>query len=252
MAKKTVKYNSAEVHITRSVVGLFLFLLLAASVWGARKLHLLTGWAIFVIVGLLTVLTVFVGIQKSKQKKAGVSFENTVWAMDYWFYLSCAALASHAILLISLPVDWWIYTTPIAWLLLGEMYVLYVATWDQNKEFQYYGWLCAASGIGVLLNYQTYYNTMQNFVTFRFVQQSVAFTIGWCALGLLALAIWYYGKKKGYKIWKFEGVLLIFALYWLVLQQGWLNGKLTSLICGILIAIYFVLLRILRQIKIID
>lgn len=251
MAKKTTKYNSAEVHITHSVVGLFLFALIALSVWGIRKLHLMTGWAIFVSVGLLVALTVVVGILKRRQRKAGVPFENTVWSMDFWFYICCAALISHGILLLSLPVDWWLYTTPIAWLWLGEMYLLYVTTQNQDAQFRYCGWLCAVSGIGAYLNFQTYYNKMQNFVSFRFVQQDLAFTIGWIGLMVLAVAIWYFGKKKGYGIWKFESVVAIFALYWLVLQQGWIHGGIASVICGAMIALYFVVLRILRQIKVI-
>lgn len=251
MAKKPTKYNSAEVHITHSVVGLFLFALIALSVWGIRKLHLMTGWAIFVSVGLLAALTVAVGILKGRQRKAGVSFENTVWSMDFWFYVCCAALSSHGILLISLPVDWWIYTTPIAWLLLGEMYLLYVSTKNQDAPFRYFGWLCAASGIGVYLNFQTYYNKMQNFVSFRFIEQDLAFTIGWIGLIVLAVAIGYFGKKKGFRIWHFEGVVAIFALYWLVLQQGWISGGIASMICGVMIALDFTVFRILRQIKII-
>ena len=251
MAKKMVKYNAAEVHITHSVVGLFLFLLIALSVWGIRRLHLLTGWAIYVSVGLLAALTVYIGILRKKQKAQGISFQNTIWSMDFWFYLSCAALASHAILMVSLPVEWWIYTTPIAWLLLGEMYVLYVTTYDQDKDFRWYGWLCAITGIAVLLNYQTYYNTMQNFITFRLLEQSVAFVIGWAGLAILAILAVYFFKKKGQAIWKYRSVLDIFALYWLVLQQGWMTGALASLLCGGLILLHFVCLRILRQIKVI-
>ncbi len=246
-----VKYNAAEVHITHSVVGLFLFLLIALSIWGIRRLHLLTGWAIYVSVGLLAAVTVYVGILRKKQKVQGISFQNTIWSMDFWFYLSCAALATHAILMVSLPVEWWIYTTPIAWVLLGEMYVLYVTAWDQGKKFRYYGWFCAITGIGVLLNYQTYYNTMQNFISFRFVSQSLAFKIGWIGLVILSAALWYFGKKKG-TIWRFEGVTAIFALYWFVLQQGWLSGKAASLICGALILIHYICLRIMRHMKMIS
>ena len=94
MANKNQKYNALEVHITRSVAGLFLFALLLGSVWGIRKLHLLTGWAIYASVALLLGVTLTLALCLKRQRNAGIVPEHRVWGIDYWLYIAATALAA--------------------------------------------------------------------------------------------------------------------------------------------------------------
>lgn len=251
MEKRSVKYNAQEVRITRGVVGLFLFALIIFSVWGIRKLHLMTGVAIFISAPLLMALAVWCGITVRRKSTAGVDMGHKVWGADYWLYITVTAALAHGVLLISLPVDWWAYTAPIAYVLVGGLYVLYISGWDQGWNFRSFGIMSLAAGIGAYLMYQCYYNPKQNFISFRFMERAVAFNIGWIGLCLAAVIVWYICKKTKASFWKQESVLGGFALYWLALQMKWVSGKILTLIFAAVLLIWYILLRILRQNKVI-
>ncbi|MBR5783439.1 MAG: hypothetical protein IKY33_04370 [Clostridia bacterium] len=252
MGNHTKRYNASEVRLTHGVAGVVLFAVIGLSIWGIRKLHLMTGVAIFVSAPLLALAAAVLGVVYYRQKKSGADFAHQIWAVDYWFYVVLCAAIAHGMLLVSLPVDWWVYTAPMAYVLVAAMFVLYVSGWDQRGDFKCMGIVSLVAGLGAMLNYQTYYNPKQSFIVFRVVSQQAAFTIGWIVLCAALFVVWYTGKKKKFSVWKSLGVLLISTLFWAVLQFCPDYGRVITYVYGGILVLFYALLRVLRQIKIIS
>ena len=251
MNKKTIKYNASEVHITRSVVALFIYMAMLASVWLVRRMHRDMSSLLYVFAGLFLVLTAVTAVVAHLQKKGGADLSTRVWGMDYWLYLSVSGLSAHALLVISHTMDLWTYMVPMVYVMLILHYVLYVSAIDQGRNFCWFGFLSAAAGLGMMGNYQTYYNTAQQIISTQFFPQKTAFTVGWVIIGLAAAVIAYFGWRKKISCWKQLGTVAIFAAYWGVLQMKWGTGFLVTLIGAGVLALWYITLRILRQIKVI-
>lgn len=252
MSKKTsIKYNATEVRITRCVVGLFLYFALALSIWGVRRLYRAADFLVYITAVLFIAAAVTTGILMRRQKKAGIDLARTVWGMDYWFYIALSGAAAHTVLALTRPVEFWTYTAPIVYVMLALHYLLYVTAVDQGKNFCCFGFFSAAAGLGVMAMYQTYYNSKQLTISTRIFSHENAFTVGWVVLAAAAVFLLYIAKKKKTSFWKQLGVVGIFALYWLALQMGWGSGLVDSIVAASVLGLWYVLLRVLKQIKVI-
>ncbi len=248
--QSTVKYNAVEVRITRCVAALFLFGLIALSLWGVRRLYRYADFLIYISSALFAVAAVVTGILSHRQKKAGVALEQKVWGMDFWYYIALSGAIAHVLLAVTRPVEFWVYTAPMAYLLLVLHYLLYVAALDQGKSFGVFGFLCAAAGLGAMGMYQTYYNPKQLTISTRIFSHADAYTVGWIVLAAAAVLIVYIARRQKASFWKQLSVAVLFAAYWGALQLG-LGGQITTWIFAGVLAVWFVLLRVLRQIKVI-
>lgn len=252
MAKnKTVKYNAQEVHITQSVVALFLYALMIFSVWGVRRLYRAVDFLVYVTAGVLLAAFVLTLLLWKKQQKAGALRGTQPWGMDFWCYLCASAASAHLLLALTRPVEFWTYTAPIVYVMLILHYLLYVTAVDQGADFLRFGFLCATAGLGMMGTFQTYYNTRQLTIPTRLLAHRDAYTVGWVVLAAAALLMLYFWKKKGISCWKNLSVVAIFAAYWGVLQLGWGSGYIVTLIFSGVLAGWYILLRVLRQIRVI-
>ncbi len=250
--KRVAKYNAAEVRITRGVAGLFLYALMALSLWGVRRLYRTADFLIYITAGAFLLLTVLAVILMKRQKKAGVELAHKVWGMDYWLYLSASAAAAHLLLALSRPVEFWAYTAPMAYVLLAVLYILYLTAMDQGGDFVFFGFLTAGAGMGAMAMYQTYYNPKQLTISTRILSYQDACTTGWVVIGAALLLLLYFSYKKTRLCWKQMGSVAIFALYWMALQLKWGEGEILTWIAAGVLAFWYVILRILRQIKVVS
>ncbi|MBQ6947418.1 MAG: hypothetical protein IJN42_05165 [Clostridia bacterium] len=249
--KRSIKYNAAEVQISRSVVALFIYLALMASVWGVRRLYRAADFLVYITAGVLLAafgVTLFLW---KKQQKAGVLPGSQPWGMDFWCYLCASAATAHLLLVLTKPVEFWKYTAPIIYVMLILHYLLYVTAIDRGKNFLCFGFLAATAGLGMMGMYQTYYNSVQNTISTHIISHQDAYTVGWVVMAAATVAILLISKKKKVSFWKQLSVVGIFAAYWGVLQLGWGTGYVVTLIFGGILAVWYVLLRVLQQIKVI-
>ncbi len=252
------KYNAKEVRITRCVFALFLFLAMAVSVNGVRRLHLFITrsfsfqWTIFVTTALLWVIAAVLTFRMRRFKKADGVFGHKIWGIDYVVFLLCSLAASHTVLVIFPSPDIWRYAVPIAYTLLAILYVLYVLAWDMGQNFKSFGLMSAAAGIGIMLMYQSYYNSGQIFTPdFHFLEQAVAMKIGAGVLAAVLVVLIYLRLKKNISVWKQVGVTLIFSLYWILLWAKVWNGFWLSVAAAGVVTAWFIVLRILKKIRVI-
>lgn len=250
--KRIAKYNAAEVRITRCVTGLFLFAALAATIWGVRRLYREADFLIYITTGLFLALTVITALLTRRQKKAGIELAHKVWGMDYWTYLSASGAAVHLLLAVTRPVEFWTYTAPMAYILLALLYILYVTGMDQGRDFCSFGFLTAGAGLGAMAMYQTYYNPKQLTISTRLLSHGDATTLGWVMIAVAGALMLFFSYKMGKLLWKHLGSVAIFALYWLALQLKWGEGLILTWIAAGVLALWYVILRILRQIKVIS
>ena len=252
MKKSTVKYNAMEVRVTRCVAGLFIFVALMATIWGVRRLYKMADFLVYITAAVAIASAVITGILLKKQKKAGIDLARSVWGMDYWFYIALSGALAHTLLALTRPVEFWTYTAPIIYTMLGLHYLLYVTALDQGKSFCTFGFLSAAAGLGMMGMYQTYYNPKQLTISTRILSHADAYTAGWIVVAVAAVVILYSGHKSKTSVWKNLSVVGIFAAYWGTLQLGIGTGYIISLIFGGLLFLWFAVLRVLKQIKVIS
>ena len=101
---KKDKYNAREVRITRCVFALFLFLAMAVSVNGVRRLHLVLSrnfdfhWTIFITTALLWLVSAFLFFMMRRAAAKGKVFGHKIWGIDYVLFLLSSLAASHTVL----------------------------------------------------------------------------------------------------------------------------------------------------------
>lgn len=254
LSRQKIKYNATEVRITRCVFSLFFFAALAGLVFLQFRLLRLQPYCVLSTAAVLTALAVWFGCRTRNEKKAGADFDHTIWSARFIFFWSCVAAATMLWLCATLPIDYWGYSIPVAYLLLGMVYILYVAAWDQNPSFRFFAVVAAVAAFFGILTYQTYYNRMQNLISTRILSQPTAFTVGWITLTAAAvLLLWfrYRGKTFAIGVWKSFGVILLFAAYWILLYLKVGTGFLLTVLLGAALFVWFIVLRILRGIGII-
>lgn len=251
MADRKAKYNATEARITRVVTALFLFAAIAGGVWVSH--HFLRVPFVAVTLAALGVIgAVVLGVAKHRALKAGADFAHTVFGLDYWFFIVTVAAASQTWLVATLPVDYWGYSVPVDYVMLAVTFVLYAAAWDQKPHFKVFGVLSAVAGFCGMVMYQTFYNPMQNFISTRLFPKGAVLTFGWIVLALAAVALAVAKFKKigaFYGVWKHAGVVVIFAVYWLLLALGVLNGLVLTWSLGGALLVWFAVLRTLTAMK---
>jgi hypothetical protein len=256
---KNNKYNAQEVRITRCVFALFLFVIMAVSVNAVRRLHLFVSrsfgfqWTVFITTALLWALSIFLIFKMKSAKTKGITFGHKIWGIDYVVFLLSSLSAAHTILVIFPSPDVWRYAVPIAYTLLGILYALYVLAWDMGESFKSFGLMSGAAGIGIMLTYQSYYNSGQIFTPdFHLLTQEIAMKVGAGVLAVVLLVLLYLRIKKNKSVWKQIGVVLIFALYWILLWAKVWSGFWLSVVAASVEFVWFILLRILKKIRVIS
>lgn len=259
MSHNRAKYNASEVYITRASLGLFAFLLMAAAVWGvshfririSKFLEWKIGFIAFVLVCLLA--TVAFIVSAVKQKKNGADFNHTVFGLNYIAFLCAGWTAPQLFLLCTMPTDYWVYTVPMAYMLIGMIYVLYISAWRRGGDFLLFGVLNMLGIFGAVAMYQNYYNVKQNFIPSRLLSSQTVFVLGWVILAVVTvlLAVLYFKKKTVQYIWKDLVSLGVLAVYWLVLQNAWLTGFICTVGVAAALSVWYVLMCIFKAFKIV-
>lgn len=251
MAKTNTKYNTAEVHITRSVAGLFLFAALAVSVWVVRHFYREMPYLYIIAAALFALGTVASIFFAWREKKAGTELK--IFGADYWSYIAVAGLIVHACMALALSENLRSVIQPVMYVILIAMYVIYITSWNLEKGFKIFSCLCGAACVLPMLHYQCFYD-QRIFVGTNpvpMISADTRATVGWVLLAVAAVVFLWLKYKKGVSCWKQLGVLGILALYWLLLfVMADISFWLTLGVC-IVMAIYFVLLRVLKQIRVI-
>jgi len=251
MAKTNTKYNATEVHITRSVAGLFLFAALAVSVWMVRHFYREVPYLYIIAAAIFTVGTAASVFLVLREKKAGAELK--IFGADYWTYIAVAGLIVHACMALALSENLRSVIQPVMYVILIAMYVIYITSWNLEKNFRMFACLCGAASVLPMLHYQCFYD-QRIFVgtnPIPMISANTRSTVGWVLLAVAAVAFLWLKYKKGISCWKQQGVLGILAIYWLllfILQD--ISFWLTLGVC-LAVAVYFILLRILKQIRVI-
>ena len=251
MAKTNTKYNATEVHITRSVAGLFIFAVLTLSVWLVRHLHREVPFLYIIAAGVFAAATAACIVWYLHQKRMGGELK--LFGADYWLYIAVAALIVHGGMALALSENLRAVIQPVMYMILIVMYVIYITAWNLDKVFKTFACLCGAASVLPMIHYQCFYD-QRVFVGTNPVPMIAADTraaVGWVLLAAAAVFFLYQRYKKGASCWKQLGVLAILAVYWLLLFLLQDYSYLLTLGVGILLAVYFVLLRILKQIRVI-
>ena len=252
MAKRNAKYNATEVHITRSVAGLFIFAALLISVWGVRHLYRNVSFIYIIAAVLFVGGTVALGWLDRKQKKAGENLK--IFGPDYWLYVVGTGAVVHVGMLIALSENLRAVVQPVMYLVVIVMYVVYITVWNLGAHFKRFACWCALACVLPFVHYQCFYD-QRIFVGTNPIPMVAADTrcmFGWILLlgaGVCLLWLW---KKRGMSCWKQLVLLGILSVYWLLLF--WLQKHSYALTLGvsITVALYFVLMRILKQIRVIN
>ncbi len=251
MAKTNTKYNATEVHITRSVAGLFIFGLLMVSVWLVRHLYRDLPFLYAVAAGLFAIATGAMIWLTCREKKAGAELK--LFSADYWLYIAVAGLIVHGMMLAALSENLRAVVQPVMYLILFALYLVYITAWNLDKSFKRFACLCAAAAVLPVIHYQCFYD-QRIFVgtnPIPMVTPDTRSTVGWVLLAVAAICFVWLRHKKGVSCWKQLGVLAILAVYWLLLFLLKNASFYLTLVVSILVAIYFVLMRVLKQIKVI-
>lgn len=251
MAKTNSKYNATEVHITRSVAGLFLFAALAASVWVVRHFYREVPYLYIIAAALFVLGTAASLFFAQREKKAGAKLK--IFGADYWLYLAVSGLIVHGGMALALSENLRAVVQPVMYVLLLALYVIYITAWNLDRSFKSFACLCAAAVALLMAHYQCFYD-LRVFVGTNPVPMVAAdtrSTVGWVLLAVGALVFMWLKYKKGISCWKQLGVLGIVAIYWLMLfMLPDISSWLTLGVC-LTLTVYFVLLRVLKQIRVI-
>ena len=251
MAKTTTKYNATEVHITRSVAGLFIFAALMVSVWLVRHLYRNVPFLYIIAAVIAAAATAACIVLLHRQKKAGEGLK--IFGVDYWLYIAVAGLIVHGGMALALSENLRSVVQPVMYLILIVMYVIYITAWNLEKNFKNFACMCGVAGVLPMVHYQCFYDQRVFVGTnpIPMIAAGTRATVGWVLLVAAALYFLWQRHKKGVSCWKQIGVLVILAIYWLLLF--WLQNHSYLLTLGVCLAmaVYFVLLRIFKQIRVI-
>ncbi len=251
MAKTNTKYNATEVHITRSVAGLFIFAALLISVWGVRHLYRELPFLYIAAASLFALATAVLVWLSYREKKAGGELK--LFGADYWLYIAVAGTIVHGAMLLALSENLRAVVQPVMYLILIVMYLIYITAWNLERGFKRFSCLCAAACVLPFAHYQCFYDQRVFVGTnpIPMVSPDTRATVGWVLLAAAAVCFVWLRYKKGVSCWKQLGVLGILSLYWILLFALQSASFYLTLGVSIAVAVYFVLLRILKQIRVI-
>lgn len=243
------KYNASEVRITRASVGLFFFMAAAASVWAVSRLRLVISPFMPLIAGVLLAAAAVLGVLTYRAHKKGADFTHRVFAINYIFFLSAVLAGTQLFMLCTMPVDYWAYSVPEAYVLLAICYILYIAAFPNGKDFLLFGGVCALVGFGGMLTYQGYFNPKQNFITTGILKFDIVCKIGWGVLALIAIALLVlrFKARDRFRVWKCVPVLGLSVLYWLALIFKWWSALYMTWIFAGLLLLWFILMCVFKR-----
>ena len=248
---RKAKFVQNEVRITRASVALFAFLAIAACVWMVSHLRLplsKNGWWMLPIAGVPTAGAAILFWLARREKKEG---RQRVFSLSYWCFLAASLAVSQLFLIVTMPVDYWTYSVPLDFLLIILIYLFYVFAWGEGRDFARFSALCALAAMGCAAMYENYFEPKQQFISTRLLTADTVYTIGWWLLAAVAAALIVLRWKKKCRIWKDIVLLVLTAAYWLALSHKWWTGLALSWTFGAAIAVWFILVRLLKQFKVI-
>lgn len=255
-------YNKTEVRITRAVIALPVFtLIFFITYWFSHNKMLLARhdpWipaALFFVFAALSALLLYLHFKKRKEDVGLKVFESGFFAF-FTLTLSVIFLTLWA----TMPVDNWAYTVPILYIAVISVYVLYITVFSYTLDFKFFGIETLSLGLIGYLVYLLHFHRFSQVLLASQPSKLFTFLPAYLLSGGVILFLLYNKKKQifadkkrslSFGLWKSVVPAVLSLLYLILLQNKVAPSNILLYVFGGCLALWFVLVMILRSLKLV-